>query len=611
MIDQVYKYMTEHNMVPPGGRILAAVSGGADSMCLLEVLRELQKRMKFEIRVLHVHHGLRESADRDLDYVSEFCGKAEIPFKAVRVDAAAYASQNGLSMEEGARSLRYRALEQAADEGDREADKWDREVDEWDKETQSGEQKDFCRIAVAHHVEDQAETVLFNLIRGSRLTGVRGMLPVNGRIIRPLLGCRRTEIESFLTSRGINWCEDETNEDTTYSRNLLRREVIPLLEKINSKVCEHIAGTAEEVAETEEFLRGETQSALKRCLKQAAGHETVENRTAEAADYETAENRTAEAAGHETAENRTAEAAGHETVENRTAEAADLSNMPKTTLHHALDIPSLLREAPLLQRRVVYTAIAEVMGTRKDLQNVHVQDVLKVVRKPGNGEICLPGGVIAKKVYAELHIVAPAGSPQAMRRKASPAKAMSRQANPEKGMRRQANPEKSMRRKASPEKATLRQASPEKGMSRQASPAKAMHQDEAPAPEFTRSFRQWWPESEGEYSWRVLDFDGDMGSVPRNRCTKWFDYDKIGSFPIFRTRLEGDRMTIDAEGRSKSIARFMIDAKVPAEMRGRIVLPTAGKEVLWFPGGRISAAYPVEPSTSRVLEIKWNSAHNR
>ena len=572
MIDQVYKYMTEHNMVPPGGRILAAVSGGADSMCLLEVLRELQKRMKFEIRVLHVHHGLRESADRDLDFVSEFCRKAQIPFKAVRVDAAAYASQNGLSMEEGARSLRYRALEQAADEWDREADKWDREVDEWDKETQSGEQKDFCRIAVAHHVEDQAETVLFNLIRGSRLTGVRGMLPVNGRIIRPLLGCRRTEIESFLTSRGINWCEDETNEDTTYSRNLLRREVIPLLEKINSKVCEHIAGTAEEVAETEEFLRGETQSALKRCLKPAAGHETAENRT---------------------------------------AEAADLSNMPKTTLHHALDIPSLLREAPLLQRRVVYTAIAEVMGTRKDLQNVHVQDVLKVVRKPGNGEICLPGGVIAKKVYAELHIVAPAGSPQAMRRKASPAKAMSRQANPEKGMRRQANPEKSMRRKASPEKATLRQASPEKGMSRQASPAKAMHQDEAPAPEFTRSFRQWWPESEGEYSWRVLDFDGDMGSVPRNRCTKWFDYDKIGSFPIFRTRLEGDRMTIDAEGRSKSIARFMIDAKVPAEMRGRIVLPTAGKEVLWFPGGRISAAYPVEPSTSRVLEIKWNSAHNR
>ena len=128
MIDQVCKYMKEHNMVLPGSRILVAVSGGADSMCLLEVLRELKTRMKFEIRVLHVHHGLRESADRDLHYVSEFCRKVEIPFKAVRVDAAGYASRNGLSLEEGARSLRYSALEQEASKWDWEAGKWDHEA---------------------------------------------------------------------------------------------------------------------------------------------------------------------------------------------------------------------------------------------------------------------------------------------------------------------------------------------------------------------------------------------------------------------------------------------------------------------------------------------------
>ena len=393
MIDQVCKYMKEHNMVLPGSRILVAVSGGADSMCLLEVLRELKTRMKFEIRVLHVHHGLRESADRDLHYVSEFCRKVEIPFKAVRVDAAGYASRNGLSLEEGARSLRYSALEQEAGKWDQEAasgvmkvkKNWETAPEAPQSQNDQGtthtapttptyhetlsdtnnnhkpqiphkQPGEFCRIAVAHHVEDQAETVLFNLIRGSRLTGARGMLPVNGRIIRPLLGSSRAEIERFLTERGISWCEDETNEDTTYSRNLLRREVVPMLERINAKACEHIAGTADEVAETEEFLSGETQRALERCLKATNTP----------------------------------------------------SKKSKTTHHCVLDIPSLLEEAPLLQRRVVYTAIAEVMGTRKDLQNVHVQDVLKVVRKSGNGEIFLPGGVRARKVYSELHISATA-----------------------------------------------------------------------------------------------------------------------------------------------------------------------------------------------------------
>ena len=580
MIDQVCKYMKEHNMVLPGSRILVAVSGGADSMCLLEVLRELKTRMKFEIRVLHVHHGLRESADRDLHYVSEFCRKVEIPFKAVRVDAAGYASRNGLSLEEGARSLRYSALEQEAGKWDQEAasgvmkvkKNWETAPEAPQSQNDQGtthtapttptyhetlsdtnnnhkpqiphkQPGEFCRIAVAHHVEDQAETVLFNLIRGSRLTGARGMLPVNGRIIRPLLGSSRAEIERFLTERGISWCEDETNEDTTYSRNLLRREVVPMLERINAKACEHIAGTADEVAETEEFLSGETQRALERCLKATNTP----------------------------------------------------SKKSKTTHHCVLDIPSLLEEAPLLQRRVVYTAIAEVMGTRKDLQNVHVQDVLKVVRKSGNGEIFLPGGVRARKVYSELHISATAaGEEIAVEVVSLPQAAQPRTITDTQGQAAQPRTiTDTQGQAAQPRTTTVAQGQFSTTLTGPRKPA------QSPMPQ--------WPTREEDYSWRFVVFDGDMGAVPRNRCTKWFDYDKIGSFPIFRTRREGDRMTIDAEGRSKSIARYMIDAKVPAEMRGRIVLPTAGQEVLWFPGGRISAAYMVEPSTSRILEITWNS----
>ena len=136
MIERVSDFMCENKMISPGARILAAVSGGADSMCLLEILRRIRQRLPFEIRVLHVHHGLRESAEEDLTYVSDYCREAGIPFKAVRVDAGGYAQKHGLSIEEGARILRYEALEEAARE-------WD------DREPLT----DPCRIAVAHHTQ--------------------------------------------------------------------------------------------------------------------------------------------------------------------------------------------------------------------------------------------------------------------------------------------------------------------------------------------------------------------------------------------------------------------------------------------------------------------------
>ena len=131
----------------------------------------------------------------------------------------------------------------------------------------------------------------------------------------------------------------------------------------------------------------------------------------------------------------------------------------------------------------------------------------------------------------------------------------------------------------------------------------------------------------GEYSCRVFDFDGDLSTVSRKQYTKWLDYDKIGAFPSFRTRREGDRITLDETGRSKTIARYMIDAKVPAELRGRIVLPIAGSEILWIPagaadasdpetgsssdGGRMSAAYKVSSRTGRILEICWEPGIDR
>ena len=489
MINRIHDYMIHNKMIEEGGCILAAVSGGADSMCLLEILRELQAKAGFQLRVLHVHHGLRESAEGDLEYVAGYCAASGIPFEAVRVDAAGYAAEAGMSVEEAARHLRYEALESAAE-------RWDCEnKPKSDSESSQQTEDIHCRIAVAHHLEDQAETVLFNLVRGSRLRGLRGMLPVNGRIIRPLLECSRREIEDYLRERGITWREDETNEDIRYARNLLRREVMPLLEKINAGAVQHIAKAAEEAAETEEFLRAETEKVIKGCR-----------------------------------------------------ERQEIQQKPIV-----LSISRLLQEPPLIRRRVVYEAIAEAAGRKKDLRDVHVQDVLRLAQKNGNGRLDVFGGVQVEKSYDRLIFFA---APEGLRQAVSPAPAASRR----------------------------------------------------------------WPMEAGEYSCRVFDFDGNLASVSRKQYTKWFDYDKIGTFPSFRTRSEGDRITLDESGRSKSIARYMIDAKIPAKLRERIVLPAAGKEILWVPtglaaeairssdSGRISASYMVSGHTRRILEISWEPA---
>ena len=517
MIDKVYRYMKSCHMIPPGRRILVAVSGGADSMCLLEVLRVLQERAQLEIRVLHVHHGLRESAEDDLQYVAEYCKEAGIPFQAVRVDAAGYAAANGLSVEEAARHLRYEALEKAAKE--------------WDQQPDHSE----CRIAVAHHIEDQSETVLFNLVRGSRLTGLRGMLPVNGRIIRPLLCCSREEIESYLMEHGITWREDETNEDVRYSRNLIRKQVMPLLLTINKGAREHIMRAAEEAAEAESYLAGETERALERCCAQGRSGKQAKS--------------------------------GVESSDNKQAE--------EIVIH----IPSLLEEPLLLQRRVVYAAIAEASGRKKDLQDVHVQAVLELCRKQGNGRLDVAGGVHVRKVYGLLYLSPGTGTKVIQ----SEAKA---------GL--QGMSENQLETKAGQRGMLANQQEPKGSL------------QESPSTWLTDDLFTHLPTEPEEYTCRVFDFDGDMDAVPRKQYTKWLDYDKIGKLPIFRTRRTGDCITLDEYGRTKSIARYMIDRKVPAQIRDRIVMPTCGSEILWVPGGRISAAYMVSTDTKRILEIRWD-----
>ena len=570
MVNRIYQFMIRHNMIAPGSRVLAAVSGGADSMCLLEVLSTLRPRAGFELRVLHVHHGLRESAENDLAHVAKYCESAGIPFQAARVDAGSYAAKNGMSVEEAARNLRYEALEKAAREWDEEeaklsAPRHPSTLGQLSTPSQLNTQAqltrqattapgNLCRIAVAHHIEDQAETVVFNLLRGSRLTGLRGMQPVNGRIIRPMLEVSRTEIEGFLVQRGITWCEDETNEDLRYTRNLIRKEVMPLLLKINAGAREHIARAAEEAAETEEFLRYETERALSACCVK------IEDPQVSSEPYKSTDLR------------RAAEQRG-------SSLAAGLTDRKR--IISQIRIPVLMQEPVLIRRRAVYAVIADAAGGKKDVLDAHVQAVMRLIEKKGNGELDLVGGAQVRKSY-ELLLFYGSGKHNAV---SEPLEIQEQ---------REENGVNAADVNISGTIAPCANAPCANAPGKEDSGNNALSSGELR-----------WPTDPSEFTFRVFPFDGDMDAVPRNLCTKWFDYDKIGTFPEFRNRREGDYITLDESGRSKTIARYMIDAKIPKELRGRIVMPAVGSEIIWIPNGRISAAYKVSGGTRSILEIRW------
>lgn len=223
----------------------AAFSGGADSTALLLCLYELREQLQIDLRAVHVHHGIRGAeADRDAAFCAQFCEKYGIPFQCVYVDVPAYAKAQRLSVETAARILRYQALEQAAPDG---------------------------FIATAHHAGDNAETVLFHLLRGSGMKGLRGILPCSGRLLRPLLYADKAMIFDYLQSRGQDFVEDSTNFTGESSRNRLRQEIIPLLLRENPAALSHIARTAALLSEDEEYLNEQAETAYGGCIDPETG----------------------------------------------------------------------------------------------------------------------------------------------------------------------------------------------------------------------------------------------------------------------------------------------------------------------------------------------------
>lgn len=235
---KVRAYAERWDMLPAGGTILCAASGGRDSMALLHLLCGLASEGGLKVAAAHFNHRLRPTADRDEEFVRSWCREHAVPFTRGEGDVRGFAKENGLSIEDAARRLRYAFLEEAA-----------RELDA-------------ARIAAAHHREDNAETVLLHLLRGAGPRGLGGIPPVRGKIVRPLLEVGRGEIDAYIARHGLPYVEDESNRDPAYTRNRLRLEVLPLLEDAAPGAAERIAAAAGLVREEDGYLRREAERLL-------------------------------------------------------------------------------------------------------------------------------------------------------------------------------------------------------------------------------------------------------------------------------------------------------------------------------------------------------------
>lgn len=231
LIGKILEFSDEHEMLPGGGIILVCVSGGADSMCLLEAMRHISYERDFDIAVAHYNHELRgDESDRDETFVMLICEHHGIPFYSGRSDVNSYAKKRGLSTEEAARDMRYEFFFDTADK------------------------IGALKIATAHTMNDNAETMLINLARGTGANGMSGIPPVRDTVIRPLLRTTRSEVLGFIKEREIPFVEDSTNTLEVYTRNKVRHSIVPLIETINPRFCEAASTASQLFRADEEFI---------------------------------------------------------------------------------------------------------------------------------------------------------------------------------------------------------------------------------------------------------------------------------------------------------------------------------------------------------------------
>ena len=368
---EIKRYIGANQLICPGDGVVVGLSGGPDSVFLLYALHTLQARLGFTLRAVHVHHGIRGAeADRDEAFSAELCAKLTVPFQAVHVAAPEYAAQHGLSLEEAARILRYEALETARQ--------------------QMGTPSAW--IAVAHHLDDQAETVLHNLVRGAGLRGLAGMENRRNHVIRPLLSIKREDILKWLEQNNIPYVTDSTNADPHYTRNRIRSTVLPELRAINPEASAHIAHSAALLREADAYFH-----ALAIQYVDAHATRTGTPDSVNAADRSAHTRPQSPALPGSSVPLPEPDTPGEGTIPRPSALAEDRAEGKTEVPGEAPILRSIalpvteLKAYPELVRQYVYSELLRRIGTpQKDWSAVHYRDIDRLIFGPGSAHLDLP-----------------------------------------------------------------------------------------------------------------------------------------------------------------------------------------------------------------------------
>jgi tRNA(Ile)-lysidine synthase len=248
LIEKISATIEKHHMLSGGETVLVGLSGGPDSVCLLTVLHSLQPALKLKLHATYVDHGLRpDEIPSEIELAGDLCGRLDIPFGVKQVDVKPYAKKHGLNTQDAARALRYEALEDAA--------------------LQAGANA----IALGHNLDDQVETFLMHILRGSGPRGLSGIPPARGTIIRPLIETERKEIEEHLDAEGISYVIDSSNLKNEYLRNRLRASIMPTLKEINPGIMETLERTMEILRDEDRYLELQVTKTLMKLISRKTG----------------------------------------------------------------------------------------------------------------------------------------------------------------------------------------------------------------------------------------------------------------------------------------------------------------------------------------------------
>ncbi len=297
MKEKVLETIKKYNLIENGDKLVLAVSGGPDSMAMLNILNEIKKEgiIDFYFCVAHINHMIREEAKDDEEYVKKYCEQNKIDFYSKSIDVRKLANNNKVGTEEEGRIVRYKFF------------------DEVSEKTSSN------KIAIAHNKNDKAETIIMNMMRGSGITGLKGIEAKRGKYIRPLIECERFEIENYCEEEKLNPRIDKTNFENTYTRNKIRNIVIPYIKKeFNPNIIETLNRLSELVTDEENYVEKQVESTYKKLLIEENKKEII------------------------------------------------------------LNLKLFNNEEKVIKSRVILYTITKLFGTSKGIEKVHIEDIIKL-----------------------------------------------------------------------------------------------------------------------------------------------------------------------------------------------------------------------------------------